>query len=69
MLVSESGDTQPVCLRALDNRRPFHGHRNVRMPDLLEWRTKIAMLRAHLNVSLKFIFQTPVIERDNVAPL
>src|SRR6266536_337904 len=69
MLVSESSNTQPVCPRALDNRRPFHGHRDVRMPDLLEWRTKIAMLRAHLNVSLKFIFQTPIIDRDNVAPL
>ena len=37
MLIGKSGDTQPVCLRALDNARPTHLHRDVCMPDLLEW--------------------------------
>ena len=39
------------------------------MPDLLEWRIKIPMSRADLDVSLKFGVRTSVIDRDNVAAL
>src|SRR5207244_7913980 len=69
MLISEAYDSQTVGLRALDNGRPIHVHRDVRIPNLLEWRIKISMLRAYLHLCLKFVAQTPVIDRDNVAAL
>src|SRR6266481_4863565 len=69
MLVGESGDAQPVCPRALDNARPIHLHRDIRLPDLFEWRIKISMLRAHLDLCLKFVRQTSVIDRDNISAL
>src|SRR5215510_13843767 len=60
---------QGVSLRALNNARPIHMHRDVRMPDLLEWRIKVSMSRADLNVSLKFSGRTPVIDRDHIPAL
>src|SRR5947208_3619060 len=39
------------------------------MSDLLEGGIKISMLRAHLNISVKFAAQRPVIDRDHVPAL
>jgi len=36
MLIGKSGDTQPVCLRALDNASPIQRDGNVRLSDLFE---------------------------------
>jgi seryl-tRNA(Sec) selenium transferase len=69
MLIGETADTQAVCVRALGDARPIHVHCDVRMPDLLEWRIKISMSRADLDVSLKFGVRTSVIDRDYVTTL
>src|SRR6478672_12340797 len=69
MLIGESGHAQAVSLRAPGNARPIHVHRDVRMPDLLKWRTKVSMPRSNLNGFLKFGGRTPVIDRDDVATL
>src|ERR1044071_2161158 len=69
MLIGESGDTQPVCLRALNNARPIHLHRDVRVPNLLERRVKISMSRADLNVPQKFSARISVIDRDHISTL
>src|SRR5437660_40649 len=69
MLISEAYDSQPVCLRALDNGRPIHVHRDVRIPNLLEWRIEISMLGANLNISLKFNARISVVDGDHIASL
>src|SRR5438045_8459755 len=69
MLIGKSGYPQAICLRALGNARPIHMHRDVGMPDLLEWRIKTSMARADLNVSQKFGARPPVIDRDHVTTL
>ena len=69
MLIGESSYVQAVCLRALNNARPTQTHRNVCMPDFLEGRIKISMLRAHLNLFVKFAARTPVIDGDYIPTL
>src|SRR5881392_3731960 len=69
MLIGKSGYPQAICLRALGNARPIHVHRDVRMPDLLEWRIKTSMLRAYLNPFMKFAARTSVIDGDYIPAL
>ena len=37
MLIRESGDAQPVCLRALDDALPKNVRRDVGIPNLVKW--------------------------------
>ena len=69
MLIGESCDAQSVCFRATDNACPIDVHRDVRVTDLLEGRIEMSMLRADLNVSLKFIAPMSVVDGDHVASL
>src|SRR6476660_10469858 len=69
MLIGKSDDVQPVCLRTLDNACPIYRHRNVRLSDLFERGIQISMLGSDLNVSLKVLFQRPVIDRNHITKL
>src|SRR5438477_12059095 len=69
VLIGKSGNAQPVCLRTLDNAFPMHKHRDVRIPDLFEWRIQMSMLGADLNVSLKFLAQKTIVDRNHIATL
>src|SRR5437763_15690996 len=69
VLIGKSGNAQPVCLRTLDNAFPMHKHRDVRVPDLFEWRIQISMFSADLNVSLKFLAQKTIVDRNHITTL
>src|SRR5438045_3373261 len=69
MLIGKSGDAEPVRLRALDNALPVHRHRDIRVPDLFEWRIQMSMLGTDLNVSLKFLAQKTVVDRNHITTL
>src|SRR5262245_33591097 len=69
MLIGESGNTEPICLRAINNASPIHRYSNVRLSDSFEWGIQIPMARADLSVSLKLLVQKTVIDRDHITTL
>src|ERR1700730_232243 len=67
MLVGESDDPQPIFLSSLRDVGPVNVGRDVRFPDLLEWRTERSMLRANLKHFAEVGFGKSVIHCQNKA--
>src|SRR5262245_34727180 len=68
MLVGKSSNTQPVCLRTLNNTFPIDEHRNIRVADLFERRIQISMLGTDLK-PFKLLVQKSVIDDNQITPL
>ena len=69
MLIGESCDAQSICLCATGNACPIDLHGDVRVTNFLKGRVHVPMAGANLDISLKFIAQTPVINRDHITAL
>src|SRR5262245_4221802 len=69
VLISKSGDAQPVGLRTLDNALPIDAHRDIGFSDCIERRMQVSMSGTDLNASLKILVGAAVIDCNHVATL